>query len=57
MRSRQAIEYQFRDVEPEARKAKLGGTLAGLLGDEGRPRVDVDRPGGAVTAVPNNGRS
>ena len=32
MHSREAIEYQFRDVEPEARKAILGGTLGGLLG-------------------------
>jgi predicted TIM-barrel fold metal-dependent hydrolase len=32
MHSREVIEYQFRDVEPEARAAILGGTLGGLLG-------------------------
>ena len=34
MHSREAIEHQFRGVEPEARTAILGGTLGGLLGVE-----------------------
>ncbi|MDT3443282.1 MULTISPECIES: amidohydrolase family protein [unclassified Pseudofrankia] len=31
-RSRQVIDYLFKDVEPEERQAILGGTLGGLLG-------------------------
>ena len=32
MHSREAIDHQFRGVDPAERKAILGGTLAGLLG-------------------------
>ena len=34
MHSREVIDYQFRGVDPEERKAILGGTLGGLLGVE-----------------------
>jgi predicted TIM-barrel fold metal-dependent hydrolase len=42
MRSREAIEYQFKGVAPEERKAILGGTLGGLLGVE-VPTLGVGR--------------
>jgi len=32
MHSRESIEHQFKDVDPEERKAIVGGTLGGLLG-------------------------
>ena len=32
LHTRDAIEYQFRDVDPDERRAILGGTLGGLLG-------------------------
>ena len=34
LHTREAIEQQFRDVEPQDRRAILGGTLGGLLGVE-----------------------
>ena len=32
LHTREAIDYQFRDVDPDERRAILGGTLGGLLG-------------------------
>ncbi len=32
LHTREAIDYQFRDVDPSERRAILGGTLGGLLG-------------------------
>jgi hypothetical protein len=34
MRSQVVIEYQFSGVDPEERRAILGGTLRGLIGVE-----------------------
>jgi predicted TIM-barrel fold metal-dependent hydrolase len=32
MHSRESIDHQFKGIDPEERKAILGGTLGGLLG-------------------------